>query len=150
MKLSRTVSYAVRATIQLAKSESSIPIPCSKLASEGDMPERFLLQILRMLVTHGVLKSTRGVDGGYSLTKPPDQVSLLDVIEAIEGPMESDAQAQWTEESVQENLQSALKEVTQTARRQLGAIKLSQLLEPPQIPSKTATESTEIGVDAPR
>lgn len=144
MKLSRTVSYAVRATIQLAKNESSIPVPCSKLASEGDMPERFLLQILRMLVTHGVLRSTRGVDGGYSLTKSPDQVSLLDVIEAIEGPMDSEEKASSTEESAQETLQSALNEVTQTARRQLEAIKLSQLLEPPPIPSKTAAEETRI------
>ena len=108
------------------------------------MPERFLLQILRMLVTHGVLRSTRGVDGGYSLTKPPDQVSLLDVIEAIEGPMDSEEQAPSAEENVQENLHSALKEVTQTARRQLESIKLSQLLAPPQLPSKTATEAAGI------
>ncbi len=144
MKLSRTVSYAVRATMQLAKSESSAPVPCSKLASEGDMPERFLLQILRMLVTHGVLRSTRGVDGGYSLTKSPDKVSLLDVIEAIEGPMDSEQQAASPEEDGSDNLQTALQEVTQTARRQLEAIKLSKLLEPPQPPSRTAAEPSDI------
>lgn len=142
MKLSRTVSYAVRATLQLAKSDSSIPVPCSKLASEGDMPERFLLQILRMLVTHGILKSTRGVDGGYSLTRPADQVSLLEVIEAIDGPMENQPEAADTEKSeeVQNSLQSALKEVTQTARRQLEAIKLSQLLPPPPIVKEATDE----------
>ena len=144
MKLSRTVSYAVRATMQLAKSESSAPVPCSKLASEGDMPERFLLQILRMLVTHGVLRSTRGVDGGYSLTKSPDKVSLLDVIEAIEGPIDSEQQAASPEEDGSDNLQTALQEVTQTARRQLEAIKLSKLLEPPQPPSRTAAEPSDI------
>ena len=79
------------------------------------------------------------------MTRPPDHVSLLDVIEAIEGPMDSEEEASSTEESAQETLQSALKEVTQTARRQLGAIKLSQLLEPPQLPSKTAAE--EAGID---
>ncbi len=135
MKLSRTVSYAVRATLQLAKSDSSTPVPCSKLASEGDMPERFLLQILRMLVTHGILRSTRGVDGGYSLTRPADQVSLLEIIEAIDGPMEDQREAADAEQSeqVQNNLHSAIREVTQTARRQLEAIKLSQLLPPPPI-----------------
>ncbi len=81
MKLSRTVAYAVRATIQLAQMSTDRPIPCSKLASEGNMPERFLLQILRNLVTHGILRSTRGVDGGYALTRPPEDISLLDVIE---------------------------------------------------------------------
>jgi len=108
------------------------------------MPERFLLQILRMLVTHGVLRSTRGVDGGYSLTKSPDKVSLLDVIEAIEGPMDSEQQAASPEEDGSDNLQTALQEVTQTARRQLEAIKLSKLLEPPQPPSRTAAEPSDI------
>ena len=87
MKLSRTVAYAVRATLQLAQSDSSTPVPCSQLAAEGKMPERFLLQILRNLVTHGILRSTRGVDGGYSLVRSPNEVSLLEVIEAIEGPL---------------------------------------------------------------
>lgn len=142
MKLSRTVSYAVRATLQLAKSDSSTPVPCSKLASEGDMPERFLLQILRMLVTHGILRSTRGVDGGYSLTRPADQVSLLEIIEAIDGPMEDQPEAAEAEdgEQVQSNLLSAIREVTQTARRQLEAIKLSQLLPPPPIVEETPNE----------
>src|SRR6187455_1873955 len=89
MKLSRTVAYAVRATLQLAQLESDGPVPCSKLANEGKMPERFLLQILRNLVTHGILRSTRGVDGGYALVRPADQISLLEVIEAIEGPYDS-------------------------------------------------------------
>src|SRR4026209_54956 len=89
MKLARTVSYAVQATLQLAKNESSEPVPCSQLASTGNMPERFLLQILRNLVTHGILRSTRGVDGGYSLVRSPEQISLLEVIEAIEGPYDS-------------------------------------------------------------
>src|SRR6187397_745177 len=89
MKLSRTVSYAVRATLQLAELEAEGPVPCSRLAADGKMPERFLLQILRNLVTHGILRSTRGVDGGYSLVRPADQISLLEVIEAIEGPFDT-------------------------------------------------------------
>jgi Rrf2 family transcriptional regulator, cysteine metabolism repressor len=135
MKLSRTVSYAVRATLQLAQSDPSTPVPCSRLASEGEMPERFLLQILRVLVTHGILRSTRGVDGGYALTKPADQISLLEVIEAIDGPLDSESQ-NWSQESpetMETKLQSALLQVTTTARRQLESIKLSQLLKPPDI-----------------
>ena len=59
MKLSRTVAYAIQATLQLAQSKSENPVPCSQLAAQGHMPERFLLQILRHLVTHGILHSTR-------------------------------------------------------------------------------------------
>jgi Rrf2 family protein len=134
MKISRTVSYAVRATLQLAQSPQGTPVPCSKLASEGKMPERFLLQILRNLVTHGILRSTRGVEGGYSLTRPPEQISLLDVIEAIEGPFGVGASAgdELAEEG-QPRLQEALRSITEVSRSQLEAIKFSQLLDPPQV-----------------
>lgn len=133
MKLSRTVSYAVRATLQLAQCESSSPVPCSKLANEGEMPERFLLQILRVLVTHGILKSTRGVDGGYALTKPAEQISLLEVIEAIDGPLDGENASSLGDipDAVQHKLQATLTQVTKAARKQLEAIKLSHLLQPP-------------------
>jgi Rrf2 family protein len=133
MKLSRTVAYAVQATLQLAKNSSNMPVPCSQLASDGNMPERFLLQILRNLVTHGILRSTRGVDGGYTLVRPPSEVSLLEVIEAIDGPLNSDSNlGDVLSEDSHDKLQGALAEVTSTARQQLEAIKLSQLLEPPK------------------
>ena len=132
MKLSRTVAYAVQATLQLAKSGSNLPVPCSQLASDGKMPERFLLQILRNLVTHGILRSTRGVDGGYMLVRPPDEVSLLEVIEAIDGPLNADSNlGDMLPANSQDRLQDALSQVTTTARQQLEAIKLSQLLEVP-------------------
>ena len=132
MKLSRTVAYAVRATLQLAQNPSDSPVPCSKLAAEGNMPERFLLQILRNLVTHGILRSTRGVDGGYTLTRSPEDISLLDVIEAIEGPLDASAPSgDGLPEVSQNRLQDALREITDTSRQQLSAIKFSQLLQPP-------------------
>ena len=133
MKLSRTVAYAVRATLQLAQNQSDVPVPCSKLAATGKMPERFLLQILRNLVTHGILRSTRGVDGGYSLTRSPAEISLLDVIEAIEGPLDSgEPPSQGLPEETQERLHGALRQITDNARQQLESIKISQLLEPPK------------------
>lgn len=141
MKLSRTVAYAVRATIQLAQNPQGSPVPCSKLASEGNMPERFLLQILRNLVTHGILRSTRGVEGGYSLTRPPEQISLLDVIEAIEGPFgaENSGGESLVDEG-QPKLHEALRSITQVSRNQLEAIKFSQLLEPPKQEGATQEE----------
>lgn len=140
MKLSRTVAYAVRATLQLAQSDSSTPVPCSQLAAEGKMPERFLLQILRNLVTHGILRSTRGVDGGYSLVRAPDEVSLLEVIEAIEGPLNTgEPMAAGMSPDSQYRLQDALQQVTDTSRRQLESIKLIQLLEPPTLPDEAKT-----------
>src|SRR5947208_16069221 len=128
MKLSRTVSYAVRATLQLAQISAQGPVPCSKLAAEGNMPERFLLQILRNLVTHGILRWTGGVDGGYALVKPANEISLLEVIEAIEGPYDSALEmGDGMSVDAQRSLRDALGHVTATTRRQLESIKRSQL-----------------------
>lgn len=132
MKLSRTVDYAVRATLELARQGEQAPVPCSQLASAGGMPERFLLQILRNLVTHGILRSTRGVEGGYTLVRPIEEISLLEIIEAIEGPMQEAAPPAEAEDDAQRRLAQAIREVTDTARSQLAAIKLSQLLKPPE------------------
>jgi len=87
MKFSRTIAYAVHATLQLARTTPGVPIPCSRLAHEGRMPERFLLQILRNLVNQGLLKSTRGVEGGYCLSRPPEQITLMDIFDAFEGSL---------------------------------------------------------------
>jgi Rrf2 family protein len=130
MKLSRTVAYAVQATLQLAQSESDAPVPCSQLAAAGHMPERFLLQILRHLVTHGILHSTRGVDGGYSLERKPAEISLLEIIEAIDGPLVSSMPVMENSKpsAVDRRLRSVLDDVTADCRRQLDAVKLSDLL----------------------
>ncbi len=95
------------------------------------MPERFLLQILRHLVNHGILQSTRGVDGGYSLVRSPDDISVLEVIEAIDGSLFEEPVFVGTGLApVRERLEMALLEVSRTAREQLQAIKLSQILQP--------------------
>ncbi len=135
MKLSRTVDYALRATILLAQEEPNRPIPCSHLASEGEMPERFLLQILRSLVNEGLLRSTRGVDGGYTLAQSPTEVSVLNIIEAIEGPLHGtsiDAGANNIQRASAERLSDALQEVSNALRRELNAIKIASLLPPPE------------------
>ena len=143
MKLSRTVAYALQATMQLAVSDSDTPVPCSQIAAKGDMPERFLLQVLRSLVNHGVLRSTRGVDGGYMLIRTPDEISLLDVIEAIEGPLDSKLPlAAAPDDHTQVNLQQALKDVTATARTQLESIKIAHLIQAPALSSDDG-DSTE-------
>ena len=132
MKLSRTVAYAVQATLQLAQADCEKPIPCSQLAGDGGMPERFLLQILRHLVTRGILRSTRGVDGGYALERRPEDISLLEIIEAIEGPLNSALpQGKAPASHYEERLHKALQQVTSLVRQRLQAIKLTDLMSPP-------------------
>lgn len=138
MKFSRSVVYAVQATIHLASAQSELPVPCRHLATEGQMPERFLLQILRNLVTHGILQSTRGVDGGYSLDRSPQDISLLEVIEAVDGPLGSFlplAEGKLSQRTYA-RLREAVDEVGVTLRSQLQSIKLSDLSSGSQLASR--------------
>lgn len=128
MRLSRAAAYALGAVLQLGKTPPGMPIPCSQLAKQGQMPERFLLQVLRSLVNHGILTSTRGVDGGYSLARPLEEISLLQILEATEGPQVPiipplDA----IPESSRERLQEVLRDVTAAACRRMDEVKLSLL-----------------------
>lgn len=147
MKLSRTVSYAVQAALLLARSPTREPVPCSRIAAEGNMPERFLLQILRGLVTHGILHSTRGVDGGYTLERAPEEVSLLEIIEAIDGPISTFVPAtEGLPTDCTHRLHNALQAVTAKTREQLEAVKLSHLMSSPD---KRPSPSAGKGPPAP-
>ena len=128
MRLSRASTYAVLATVQLSESSASPPIPCSQLAKLGDMPERFLLQVLRSLVNNGLLKSTRGVDGGYRLAKPLGQITLLDVVEAIDGPIQPELpQIGGLTPQAQRRLAEAMGDVAADAKKRLSALSLAQI-----------------------
>jgi Rrf2 family protein len=129
MKLSQTVAYAVHAVLRLADSPDGACVSCKKIAEQGNMPERFLLQIVHSLGKQGILLSTRGGSGGFRLARSPDEISLLEVIEAVEGPiaaalpLNDDLPKQ-----VRERLLDTLRSVTEERRRQLEAVKFSDLL----------------------
>jgi Rrf2 family protein len=129
MKLSRTIAYAIHATLQLAGGERGIPIPCSHLANEGQMPERFLLQILRSLVTHGLLHSTRGVDGGYYLARSPDEITLRDIIESFDNPLSPCLpQLDGLSPGVENRILATLKQASAAAHQELGKLTVAELL----------------------
>ena len=86
MRITRTIAYAIHATLELAGSKTGSPIPCSELAQRRNLPPRFLLQILRTLVKKGILRSTQGVFGGYALNRSPDRITLLEIVEALDEP----------------------------------------------------------------
>jgi Rrf2 family protein len=132
MKLSRTVEYALQATLHLAQSNSGAPVPSSQLAAAGSMPERFLLQVLRSLVNRGILNSTRGVVGGYALGRSANEISLLDLIEAIEGPLVAGLpETQSLPPAAVATLRQTLDRAVNALRTELQALKLSDLLPKP-------------------
>jgi len=137
MKLSKSVEYAFRALLQLATSDGSKPIPCRRLAQLGRIPERFLLQILRSMVTRGILRSTRGAEGGYTLAKPAAAISLLEVIESIEGPLEPQlAKGDLLNDPGIAILRGALQRLVASQRVRLDAVSLTDLLPRPRAADK--------------
>lgn len=129
MKLSRTITYAVHAMLRLAETEVGVPVPCSQLARAGQMPERFLLQVMRTLVNHRLLHSTRGVDGGYYLAKPPSEITLCEIVEAFDNPLESRLpEISCTSDHVRELVMATLQRASQAARQELERLTLADLL----------------------
>ncbi len=88
--LGRKGDYAVRAVLDLARHWGGGRRKARQIAEVMDIPERYLPQILALLVRHGLLVATAGPDGGYQLARPPKEITLLEVVEAAEGPIASD------------------------------------------------------------
>ena len=87
MKLSRKGVYALRVLPHLAKSFGNAPISVTQLCEKEKVPPKYLEQILSTLRKSGLLVSERGKDGGYALRKPPEEITLGDIIRAVDGPL---------------------------------------------------------------
>jgi Rrf2 family protein len=87
VRISVKVDYAVRAMVQLAAVSSDEPVKADTVARAQDIPLKFLLGILSDLKRAHLLRSQRGAEGGYWLARPAGEISLADVIRAIDGPL---------------------------------------------------------------
>jgi len=88
MRISTKGDYATRALQDLALHYNEGPIPIEKIAARQALPVRYLEQLLLTLKRAGFLLSKRGVNGGYSLAKPPAQITLGEILRAVDGPIE--------------------------------------------------------------
>lgn len=89
MRVSARADYAVRALVEIASRASDKPVKAEQIADAQDIPLKFLENILADLRRAGFVDSRRGVDGGYRLQQPATEVSVADVIRAVEGPLAS-------------------------------------------------------------
>jgi Rrf2 family protein len=90
MRLGKAAAYGVYATLHIAQSDKDGPIQGRIIAKSCGIPVEYLLKILQQLVRAQVLLSERGRGGGFLLRRTPAQTSLLDIVEAIEGPITSE------------------------------------------------------------
>lgn len=87
MQITRQADYAVRAVLYLTRIGSDNRAATSQIAKEQDIPPSFLAKIVSQLSVAGLLQTSRGARGGVSLSRPPSEISLLEVVEAIDGPI---------------------------------------------------------------
>jgi Rrf2 family cysteine metabolism transcriptional repressor len=83
--------YALRALSELYLRGDGAPVPIGELARSGDVPVQFLEQLFAVLRRAGVLRSQRGVKGGYSFARPPDEITVLELVELLDGPLGREA-----------------------------------------------------------
>lgn len=87
MELTRAADYALRGVLYLSMQPPDSLCIISEIAEKMDIPEGFLARIFQILAKSGIIRSHRGKKGGFSLARSPEQISMKDVIEALEGPL---------------------------------------------------------------
>lgn len=129
MKLTRAASYAVHALVFMAVQKNSKPMASHHIAQARGIPERFLLKVLKPLVSVRILLSIKGPNGGYRLARAANEITLLDILEAVDGPIRGQASfaRDDTEGSLNKRLDLICNQAAEQIRKQLGRIKISEL-----------------------
>ena len=130
MQLGRAAAYAVFATAHLAENRNGVPIQGRDIADACGLPPGHLLKILQQLVRAQILSSERGPAGGFLLRRPPSQITLLDIIEAIDGPICGDLPLRSvaaTKENQRTQLEQTCQSIADYARSQLQRTAVTDL-----------------------
>ncbi len=85
LQISRRIEYGLRAMVYLASTPAGTVVPFREIARKMDAPSQFLAKIMKVLSKAGLTNASRGTHGGYTLARPANTISMLDVIEAVEG-----------------------------------------------------------------
>jgi len=156
MRVSAKADYAVRAAAELAGSAANSPLKREQIATAQRIPAKFLEAILLELKHAGIVKSTRGTGGGYALARPADEISIADVIRAVDGPMAT-VRGERVEEVEYDGSARALRDVwvavRASLRRVLETTSLADLVGddlPPRVRELTADPEAWISMNRRR
>jgi Rrf2 family transcriptional regulator, cysteine metabolism repressor len=108
--------YAVRALAELGRSADDTPVPIGEIARKREVPVQFLEQLFATLRRAGILASQRGVKGGYRFAKDPSSVTVLEVVELLDGPLGRDAEGVFAD-------------AAQAARQTLAGVTIADVVE---------------------
>lgn len=130
VKLSAKVEYGCLAMLHLAEHYAAgEPMQIRRVASDHEIPGRFLVQILLELKRAGLVLSTRGAAGGYRLARDPQDISLGDIIAVLEGDEPNPCQDDPDASALRVALYAACAEAQAAEQERLAAISLAELLE---------------------
>jgi len=87
MQITRQADYAVRAVLYLAQCGPGTPVATAEIAQAQKIPATFLTKIISQLASVGIVHTTRGAHGGVALARPAAEISLLEIVETIDGPV---------------------------------------------------------------
>jgi Rrf2 family protein len=130
MKLSRASSYAVHGLAFLGAQAPDQPVPARVMGRKEDLPERFISKLLSHLERAHLVHSQKGPGGGYWLARPPSRISLLEIIDAIDGPIRGYAPiyGDKANQRLQGRLQSICDQAAEQLRARLAKVRLSHLI----------------------
>lgn len=136
MKLSSRGEYALRALVVLGLNYGPEVVRISAICQEQNIPKRFLEQILNDLKELGIVESKRGLAGGYRLRRPPEQITLAEVIRYLEGPLAPISCVSQTSyarcscpDETKCGIRSVMKEVREAIVKVLEQVSVAQLCE---------------------
>jgi len=87
LRITQECDYAIRIMVMLSKLDEKEAVNAAYISESQNIPSRFTVKILRKLVLSKLIKSRKGSNGGYSLTENPENITLLQVVEVIDGPV---------------------------------------------------------------
>jgi Rrf2 family protein len=133
VKLSHATSYALHALVYIASQKPDQPVASHTIAEATGLPEGFLLKVLKPLTAARILVSLKGPNGGYRLARPTDQITLLEVLETVDGSVQSEVPVVETEggmrtPGINPQLQKAWDRATKQVRQRLRKVSVRDLV----------------------
>jgi Rrf2 family protein len=131
MRLTQASRYAIRALVLIGSHENNEFLTSEHIAGVANMSEMFLLKALKPLVSAGILRSLKGPGGGYQMARPPKDVTLLQVVEAVDGPIRGELTYQQDQKpgELDRRLQTVYIEIADRYRSQLQKVRLMELIK---------------------
>jgi Rrf2 family protein len=129
MKISKKAEYALRALVAMSRSSVGTVFSIQTLASEESIPLKFLEQILLVLRKGGILHSRRGAGGGYQLARAASRISVGEILELIDGPLQLLPGGEGNSNTISPGLVSAFRELNEDIHQKLSALTLADVLQ---------------------